>query len=111
MAASGTAEPVLGPAKPDPRDNALAKTINRLHKAAAIHRRGPWRSVEAVECATLEGRDWCNNRRLLGPIGNRPPAEAAAAYYAQLAITRIAAEASNKTASAKPGAVHRSRFC
>jgi len=54
-----------------------------------IHRRGPWRSVAAVEFATLEGVDWFNKRRLLEPIGNIPPAEAAC--YAQLAMTRIAA--------------------
>ncbi|MAO55206.1 MAG: hypothetical protein CMM61_05870 [Rhodospirillaceae bacterium] len=27
--------------------------------------------------------DWFNNRRLLAPIGNIPPAEAEARYYAQ----------------------------
>ena len=31
------------------------------------------------------------NRRLLEPIGNLPPAEAEAAYYAQLEVTGIAA--------------------
>ena len=72
-------------------DNALAETINGLYKAEVIHRCGPWRSFEAVEFATLEWVDWFNNRRLLGPIGNRPPAEAEAAYYAQLAMTAIAA--------------------
>jgi transposase InsO family protein len=86
-----TAEPVLGPAKPDPGDNALAETINGLYKAEVIHRRGPWRSFEAVEFATLEWVDWFNKRRLLEPIGNIPPAEAEAAYYAQLAMTRSAA--------------------
>ena len=35
-------------------DNALAETINGLCKAKVIHRRGPWRSFEAVEFATLE---------------------------------------------------------
>ncbi len=48
-----------------------------------IHRRGPWRSCEAVEFATLEWVDWFNNRRLLEPIGNIPPAEAEARFYAQ----------------------------
>jgi putative transposase len=47
-----------------------------------IYRRGPWRSLEAVEYATLEWVDWFNNRRLLEPIGHVPPAEAEAAYYA-----------------------------
>ena len=66
----------------DSYDNALAETINGLYKAEVIHRRGPWRSLEAVEFATLEWVDWFNNRRLLEPIGNIPPAEAEAAYYA-----------------------------
>jgi putative transposase len=38
--------------------------------------------MEAVEFATLEWVDWFNNRRLLEPIGNIPPAEAEARYYA-----------------------------
>jgi transposase InsO family protein len=67
----------------DSYDNALAETINGLYKAEVIHRRGPWRNMEAVEMATLEWIDWFNNRRLLGPIGNIPPAEAEANYYAQ----------------------------
>ena len=64
----------------DSYDNALAETINGLYKAELIHRRGPWRSLEAVEYATLEWVDWFNNRRLLEPIGNVRPAEAEAAY-------------------------------
>ncbi len=68
----------------DSYDNALAETINGLYKAEVIHRRGPWRSMEAVEYATLEWVDWFNNRRLLEPIGHIPPAEAEAAYYAQI---------------------------
>ncbi len=68
----------------DSYDNALAETINGLFKAEVIHRRGPWRSFEAVEYATLEWVDWFNNRRLLEPIGNIPPAEAEANYYAAL---------------------------
>jgi putative transposase len=68
----------------DSYDNALAETINGLYKAEVIHRRGPWRHAEAVEFATLEWVDWFNNRRLLEPIGNIPPAEAEARYYKQL---------------------------
>jgi putative transposase len=89
LAAAGI-EPSVGSVG-DSYDNALAETINGLYKAEVIHRCGPWRSFEAVEFATLEWVDWFNNRRLLAPIGNRPPAEAEAAYYAQLAMTRIAA--------------------
>jgi len=68
----------------DSYDNALAETINGLYKAEVIHRRRPWRSLEAVEFATLEWVDWFNNRRLLEPIGHVPPAEAEANYYAAL---------------------------
>ena len=68
----------------DSDDNALAETINGLLKAEVIHRRGPWRSFEAVEYATLEWVDWFNNRRLPEPIGNIPPAEAEANFDAAL---------------------------
>ena len=68
----------------DSYDNALAETVIGLFKTEVIRRRGPWRSLEAVEYATLEWVDWFNNRRLLEPIGNMPPAEAEACYYAQL---------------------------
>jgi transposase InsO family protein len=66
----------------DSYDNALAECINGLYKAEMIWRKGPWRSMEAVEYATLEWVDWFNNRRLLEPIGYIPPAEAEANYYA-----------------------------
>ena len=62
----------------------MAETINGLYKAEVIHRRGPWRSIEAVEFATLEWVDWFNHRRLLEPIGNIPPVEAEASFYAPL---------------------------
>ena len=68
----------------DSYDNALAETINGLYKAEVIHRRGPWRSFEAVEFATLEWVDWFNHRRLLEPIGHIPPAEAEARYHATM---------------------------
>jgi transposase InsO family protein len=68
----------------DSYDNALAETINGIYKAEMIHRRGPWRSFETVEYATLQWVDWFNNRRLLGPIGNIPPAEAEQRYYAMM---------------------------
>jgi putative transposase len=75
----------------EPYDNALAETINGLYKAEVIHRRGPWRSVEAVEFATLEWVDWFNNRRLLEPIGHIPPAEAEARFYAAMADAQVMA--------------------
>jgi len=73
-------EPSVG-SRGDSYDNALAESINGLYKAEVIHRRGPWKSVEAVELATLEWVSWFNHHRLLEPIGYIPPAEAEANYY------------------------------
>jgi len=75
----------------DSYDNALAETIIGLYKAEVIHHRGPWRHVDAVEYATLEWVDWFNNRRLLEPIGNVPPAELEMAYYRQQDESAMAA--------------------
>ena len=79
--AEGGIEPSVGSVG-DSFHNALAETINGLYKAEVIDRCGPWRSFEAVEFATLEWVNWLNHRRLLGPIGNIPPAEAEQRYYA-----------------------------
>ena len=68
----------------DSYDNALAETIIGLYKTEVIHHRGPWRSLDAVEYATLEWVDWFNNRRLLESIGNIPPTELEMAYYRQM---------------------------
>ncbi len=89
LAAAGI-EPSVGSVG-DSYDNALAETINGLYKAEVIHRRGPWRSFEAVEFATLEWVDWFNHRRLLEPIGNVPPAEAEARYDARMEAPALAA--------------------
>ena len=94
----------------DSYDNALAETINGLYKAEVIHRRGPWRSFEAVEFATLEWVDWFNNRRLLEPIGNIPPAEAEERYYAMLEQSDPWPRNLNQLASGKPGAVQGRRM-
>lgn len=75
----------------DSYDNALAETINGLYKAEVIHRRGPWRSFEAVEYGTLEWVEWFNKKRLLAPIGNIPPTKVAERYYAVLDEQQMAA--------------------
>jgi len=56
----------------DAYDNALAETINGLYKTEVIKKRGPWKTIEDVEFATLEWVDWFNNRRLLEPTGYIP---------------------------------------
>ena len=82
LAEAGIA-PSVG-SKGDSYDNALAETINGLYKAELIHRRGPWRTRESVELATLEWVSWFNHQRLMGPLGHIPPAEAEANYFRQL---------------------------
>jgi putative transposase len=89
LAAAGI-EPSVGSIG-DSYDNALAETVIGLFKAEVIHRLGPWRSLEAVEWATLAWVDWFNHRRLLEPIGSIPPAEAEARYYATLEEAALAA--------------------
>jgi len=75
----------------DSYDNALAESVIGLFKTEVIRRRGPWHSLDAVEFATLEWVEWFNNRRLLGPVGNIPPAEAEERYYEQLEAPALAA--------------------
>ena len=77
-------EPSVG-SKGDSYDNALAETINGLYKAEVIHRRGPWKTKQAVELATLEWVAWFNHHRLMGPLGHVPPAEFEANYHRQRA--------------------------
>ena len=67
----------------DSYDNALAESINALYKAEVIHKHSPWQGMEKVEHATLSWVDWFNNKRLLEPIGDRPPAEYELMYYQQ----------------------------
>ena len=68
----------------DSYDNALAETIIGLYKTELIRRQGPWRHLDEVEYATLSWVDWFNNKRLLQPIGDMPPAEKETMYYQQL---------------------------
>ena len=77
-------EPSVG-SRGDSYDNALAETINGLYKAEIIHRRGPWKTKQAVELATLEWVAWFNHHRLMGPLGHVPPAEFEANYHRQRA--------------------------
>jgi len=73
-------EPSVGSAG-DAYDNALAESVIGLFTTEVIRARGPWKSLEAMEYATLEWVDWFNNRRLLDPIGNIPPVELEQMYY------------------------------
>jgi len=68
----------------DSFDNAMAEAVNNLYKTELIRQRGPWRTVEQVELATLEWVWWWNNSRLHGELDMRTPIEVEQAYYADL---------------------------
>jgi putative transposase len=75
----------------DSYDNAMAETIIGLFKTEVIRPRGPWKNMDEVEYGVLEWVDWFNNRRLLEPIGDIPPAEFEQAYYDELERQAIVA--------------------
>jgi putative transposase len=78
----------------DAYDNALAETVIGLFNTELIKPRGPWRTVEQVEIATLEYVDWFNHRRLFESCGDLPPVELEAAYYRQQAVLAEAGHSS-----------------
>jgi transposase InsO family protein len=68
-------------------DNALAESTIGIYKTELIRRKGPWRSFEDVEYATLEWVQWYNTKRLHSAIGNVPPAEYEMMYYEQCEVS------------------------
>ncbi len=58
--------------------------VNGLYKTELIHRQVPWKTKASVELATLNWVSWYNRQRLLGPIGDIPPAEAEQRYHERL---------------------------
>jgi putative transposase len=77
----------------DSYDNALAESTIGLYKTELIRRRGPWRSLDDVELATLEWVDWYNQQRLHTWCGDLPPAEYEDLYYRDNTDTATAASA------------------
>jgi putative transposase len=69
----------------DSYDNALAESIIGLYKTELVRKRGPWKTLDDVEYATLEWVDWFNHRRLLETIGYVPPAELEEMFYREKA--------------------------
>ncbi|WP_372460301.1 MULTISPECIES: IS3 family transposase [Microbacterium] len=55
-----------------------------LAQSANLRLRGPWKTVEQVELATLEWVWWWNNQRLHGELDMRTPIEVETAYYADI---------------------------
>jgi putative transposase len=86
------AQPSIGTVG-DSYDNALAETVNGLYKTELIRgpSQGPWKTVEAVELATLGWVHWHNTERLHGYLGDVPPTEFETTHYAALATTNEAA--------------------
>ena len=76
----------------DSYDNALAESTIGLYKSELIYRRGPWRTIDDVELATLEWIDWFNHRRLHGATDYLPPAEFEELYYVQLLTAEFDAQ-------------------
>jgi len=69
----------------DSFDNALAETVIGYYKAELIRgpaRSSPWKTIEEVELATLAWVHWHNTQRLHGYLGDLPPAELEARFYA-----------------------------
>ena len=67
------------------KKKALAETVNGLYKTELIYGpdQGLWKTIEAVELATLSWVHWYNTERLHGYLGDPPPDEFETAHYAQ----------------------------
>jgi transposase InsO family protein len=94
----------------DSYDNALAETLIGLFKTGVIHHRGPWRSGDAVEYATLEWVDRFNNRRLLESNRQRTPGgvgDAAPSPMQRVGHADLTQHNTTQHVSGEPGAVHR----
>lgn len=67
----------------DALDNALMESAIGLYKTELIKPRGPWKDLSGVELTTAEYVDWYNAQRIHTAIGDVPPDEFEATYYAQ----------------------------
>jgi putative transposase len=67
----------------DSYDNALAESTIGLFKSELVWPKGPWRTAEQLELATLTYIEWFNHKRLHGAIGMITPTEAEQRYYQQ----------------------------
>jgi transposase InsO family protein len=91
----------------DAYDNAAAETVVGLFKNEAIaknspFRTGPLKTIADVEEITFAWVRWYNNDRLHSFLGNIPPVEQKANYYAHN-IGSPTGDAANKTAARNPG--------
>lgn len=87
----------------DAYDNAAAETVMGLYKNEAIangspFRTGPLKTITDVQEITFDWVDWYNNQRLHSYLGNIPPEEYEATYYAENTAPSTG-DAANKTAA------------
>jgi putative transposase len=73
----------------DSYDNALAESVIGLYKTELVRCKGPWKTIDELEIATLEWVDWYNHRRLHSSIGNVPPVEYEDLYYTRSASATV----------------------
>jgi transposase InsO family protein len=66
----------------DSYDNAMAEALNGTFKAELVKLHGPWRTRAQLETAIINWIYWYNETRLHGEIGDIPPAELEATWYA-----------------------------
>ena len=60
--------------------------MNGYYKAELVRgpaHYGPWKTIEQLELATLTWVHWHNTQRLHGYLGDVPPAEFEATFYAE----------------------------
>jgi hypothetical protein len=69
------------------------------------HRRGPWKTKQPVELATLQWVAWFNHNRLMALLGYIPPRRVRAATAIVNALVRPRPNDLNHRASAISGAV------
>lgn len=65
----------------DSYDNAMAETVNALHKAELIYARPAWPSVTEVEFATMNWVHWWNHDHIHDSLNYRTPVEIENAYH------------------------------
>lgn len=75
----------------DAFDNALAESVNALYKTELVRgpARGPWRTIDDLELATLSWVHWHNNERLHSYLDDVPPVEFEAVYDASVSATAL----------------------
>ena len=59
----------------------MAESTIGVYKSELVWPKGPWRTIEELELATLVYVEWFNHRRLHGELGLNTPVEIEEQYY------------------------------